>query len=164
MESNAEPLIDPALLRHLDGRGLDYCLVGSAALAVYGYLRSTDDLDLMTMDSSVIQPAFWAGFTGEIDCRAPDDDDPLGGMTRVETALGQVDLIVGRGPAMRFAVSTARVDSLLPCKVVTQVGLVLLKLEAGSPTDDSDIHQLVEHSASSDRSPGCPRSMRTRQR
>lgn len=136
-------LLEPLLLDWLLAKSTHFCLVGSAALAVYGYVRETDDVDLMTMESSVLRSSYWAGYPSPPRITLPDDDDPLGGVVWLNTNPA-CQIIVGRGSAMRFAVESAVNMPGIPCPVVSQVGLVLLKLEAGGPIDRSDIQGLVD--------------------
>lgn len=55
------------------------------------------------------------------------------------------DLILGRGAAARIALETAERSEAFPCPVASPCGLILLKLEAGSPQDAADILALLGH-------------------
>lgn len=43
----------------LNDAGVAHALIGAAALAAAGVARSTLDLDLLTLDARVLDPAFW---------------------------------------------------------------------------------------------------------
>jgi len=134
--------IDPALRERLDRAGVAWCVIGGCALAARGYARFTADVDLLTMDGRVLEAEFWEG--GESpELRIGDWEDPLRGVVRFH-GEADVDLIVGVGHAMRFAVKTAEVHPTVGLPVATPLALVLLKLEAGGPVDRSDIIGLVD--------------------
>ena len=130
----------------LDARGIAHALIGAAALAASGVARSTLDLDLLTLDSRVLEHDLWTTLREagvEVDIRIGDVDDPLAGVVRISSA-GQrpVDIILGRHSWQRRAVDRAR---RLPtgAKVVRPSDLVLLKLYAGGTQDLWDIRQLL---------------------
>jgi hypothetical protein len=134
--------IEPALRERLDRAGVAWCVIGGYALAARGYARFTVDIDLLTMDGRVLEPKFWEG--GELpELRKGDWEDPLRGVVRLH-GESDIDLIVGVGHAMRFAVKTAEMHPMLDLPVATSLALVLLKLEAGGPVDRSDIVGLVD--------------------
>lgn len=136
-------MIDGRLLGHLDGHSIPFCLIGATALAAHGFARFTADVDLLTLSPDVLRAEFWEGFEGgNVDIRRGEPGDPLRGLVRLEADPVQ-DLVVGQGYAARFASDTAGLVSGLPCKVASPLGLVLLKLEAGSPRDRLDILGLV---------------------
>ena len=131
----------------LDARGIAHALIGAAALAASGVARSTVDLDLLTLDSRVLEHDLWTTLREagvEVDIRIGDVDDPLAGVVRISsTGQRPVDIILGRHSWQRRAVGRAR---LLPngVKVVRPSDLVLLKLYAGGTQDLWDIRQLLE--------------------
>jgi len=131
----------------LDEAQVAHAVVGAAALAAAGVVRSSLDLDLLTLDERVLDHGLWGGLvaTGvEVEVRRGDRDDPLAGVARV-TAPGErpVDIIVGRYAWQQRAVTRARV---LPDgqRVVLARDLVLLKLYAGGTQDLWDIRRLLE--------------------
>ncbi len=134
-------LVDPSLAALLQGAGVEWCLIGAAALATHGYARTTDDIDLLTVDARVLSAAFWG--SAPVTIRCGDNDDPLLGSV-VWPAKPQHDVVVGKGHAAREALSTAPLNHRLGCKVATPLALVLLKLEAGGAQDLYDIVALVE--------------------
>ena len=135
-------LIPPELSRHLAERQIPYALIGAMALARHGAARYSADIDLMTMRPEVLAADFWVGFPDRPELRRGDLEDPLGGVVRW-SGPRPVDLIVGKGAAMAFAVQTAALDAPLGIPVVTPLALLLLKLEAGGPQDRYDILSLV---------------------
>jgi hypothetical protein len=145
-------VIDPEIIARLEARGIPFCLMGAGALAVRGFSRLSDDLDLLTLRDEVLDPAFWSG-VGSPEIRRGAFDDPLRGLERWSTYEPPLDLAVGRGHAARFAVETAETMPGLPCRVATPLALVLLKLEAGGAQDRYDIIGLVERRRAFDGAP-----------
>jgi len=132
--------------RVLDQAQVNHAMIGAAALAAAGVVRSTLDVDLLTLDTRVLDRGFWAGLAAEhveVEVRRGDIDDPLAGVVRA-TAAGErpVDLIVGRYAWQQRALDRAR---LLRSgqRVVLPRDLVLLKLYAGGSQDQWDIAQLL---------------------
>jgi len=138
-----------AVSAHLASRGVAHALVGAGALAVHGVSRSTFDLDLLAVDGSVLDAAFWSALAAQgaqVDVRPGAGDDPLRGVVRLaQPGMRPVDLIVGRAAWQSEAlarVSTTDVGgAAIP--VVTRADLALLKLFAGGPQDAWDLHQLL---------------------
>lgn len=130
----------------LDEAQVAHAVIGAAALAAAGVVRSSLDLDLLTLDHGVLETGFWSDLSEAgvaVDVRRGDMEDPLAGVVRV-TAAGErpVDLIVGRYAWQERAIARAR---LLPGgqRVVQPRDLVLLKLYAGGTQDLWDIRQLL---------------------
>ena len=141
---NIEPVV-----RTLGGLGASYALVGGHALAARGYPRSTVDIDLLTTDPSVLDPALWRALETEgatVDCRRGDDDDPLAGVVHIELADGtDVDVVVGRWKWETQLISRAEVlpfgSSDIPVPLTSD--LILLKLAAGGSLDLRDAAALL---------------------
>lgn len=130
----------------LDAAQVPHAVIGAAALAAAGVVRSSLDLDLLTLDDRVLDRAFWFDLSQsgvDVDVRRGDMEDPLAGVVRL-AADGErpVDLIVGRYPWQQRAVTRARVLSSGE-RVVLARDLVLLKLYAGGAQDLWDIRQLL---------------------
>ena len=132
-------MIAPAVQAALDAASVPYCLIGAHALAVHGAARYTADVDLLTTRGEVLERDFWpAPLRPQL--RRGDASDPLAGIARFDEPV--VDVIVGRGRVMAQAVADAVFVDIVGCRVVTAVGLALLKLEAGGVQDLSDIELL----------------------
>jgi hypothetical protein len=100
-------VIDAAVLDRL--REVPFCLIGASALAVHGLARFSADVDLLTMDPTVLSDHFWAGLPDPPEIRSGDLEDPLRGVVRWR-GEPPLDPIVGRGlgrdtriPARLFA-------------------------------------------------------------
>jgi len=126
---------------------IPFALIGAAALAARGVSRSTHDLDLLTTDRRVLDPALWRRLTGvDTEVRRGDASDPLEGVVRLASqGEPDVDLIVGRArwqTAIVGRAETVRVGDIdLP--VARAADLILLKLFAGGTQDRWDIEQLL---------------------
>lgn len=134
----------------LNAAEIRFALIGASAMAAHGVGRSTLDQDLLAVDSSCLQPAFWkdlqaAGVTVEI--RKGDAFDPLAGVVRCERAGERpVDLVVGKFAWQRSVIQRARSvrgaeDEPIP--VARAADIILLKLYAGGPQDAWDIEQIL---------------------
>jgi predicted nucleotidyltransferase len=135
-----------AVCARLDAASVPYALIGATALGIHGVARSTLDLDLLAMDSRVLDPAFWGDLARYAGVRRGDADDPLLGAVRfLSSDAYPVDLVVGRFPwqsgildrAERLPVGERRVP------VCGAADLILLKLFAGGAQDRWDIQQLL---------------------
>ena len=64
--------------RILESLGARYALIGAHAMAARGYPRSTVDVDFLTADHRVLDPAVWTEITrsgGTVESRRGDHDD-----------------------------------------------------------------------------------------
>lgn len=137
------------VLRLLGRARVPHALIGAAALAVRGVSRSTADVDLLCVDTSVLQRETWADFEARgllLRLLKGDSDDPLAGSVRLGEGSEIIDVVVGRDAWQREIIETAEVLSLgeLSMPVARAAGLVLLKLHAGGPKDAWDIRALLE--------------------
>lgn len=138
-------LFDEVCVR-LDEARVRYAMIGAAAMGLQGAPRSTQDLDLLTLDARVLDAAFWKDVAGAAVVRRGDAEDPLAGVVRLESAGAYpVDLVVGRFEWQRRILDRAE---RLPVgrgkiPVVGAGDLVLLKLFAGGSQDAWDIEQLL---------------------
>jgi hypothetical protein len=130
----------------LDAAGVAHALIGATALAAAGVVRSTLDLDLLTVDRRVLQQPFWDALRSagaDVDVRRGDADDPLAGVVRASMPGERpVDLIVGRHAWQGRAVERARTLAS-GLRVVLPRDVVLLKLYAGGTQDLWDVRQLL---------------------
>ena len=136
----------------LNDAGVAHALIGAAALAAAGVARSTLDLDLLTLDARVLDPAFWGGLRqagAQVDVRRGDTDDPLAGVIRATQAIDRpVDVIVGRHAWQQRAIDRAQTLSS-GLRVALPRDIILLKLFAGGTQDKWDIRQLLDAGDSS---------------
>ena len=126
-----------------------HAMIGATAMAALGASRSTQDLDILTTDRTVLRSSFWTRLgssCAKVDIRTGDIQDPLVGVVRI-TREGDrpVDIIVGEAPWQDRVLSDASIRRVADVEVpvVDEVGLILLKLYAGGPQDRWDIEQLL---------------------
>jgi hypothetical protein len=131
----------------LDERAIPHALIGAAALAAAGIARSTYDVDLFTGDARVLLDETWQGLAEaslSFEIRRGDDEDPLGGVVRLEQ-IGQrpVDVILAKhGWQTRIVERVQRSPGGAP-PIVRPPDLMLLKLYAGGTQDLWDIRELL---------------------
>jgi hypothetical protein len=132
----------------LDRLGVTYVLAGGMAVVARGYVRFTLDLDLLTTDVRVLQPAVWdelraAGIP--IDVRKGEFDDPLAGVVRIGSKPETIDVVVGRWKWEQRVIERAEVLEVegRAIRVPLTSDLILLKLAAGGPIDQQDIVRLI---------------------
>lgn len=138
------PLLD-AVCAHLDSQGIAHCLIGAMAMSARGYPRASLDIDLMVTDDRVLGSPFWTGLqVGAPDIRPGDSFDPLAGVVTVEqTGALPIDVVVF-GPLGWQHEVLIRAQPVATLPPVPELGdLVLLKLFAGGPRDQADIHGLI---------------------
>jgi hypothetical protein len=84
----------------LEERGARPALIGAMALAVHGIGRSTQDVDVLVLDRSVLGADVWKGLSASgaaVEIRRGDGDDPLAGVVRLSRpGEAAVDVIVGK--------------------------------------------------------------------
>ena len=134
-------MVDGRVIARLDAARVSFCLIGDRARAVRGCAPRSADVELLTLDESVLRPLFWDDAPGpRIDLGGPDDPW-MGRLFWDGTPVRR--LIVGRDHAMIFAADTAKPNEELGCRVATPLGLVLLALEEGGARSVSDVLELV---------------------
>ena len=133
----------------LEARNSPFAIIGAAALAIRGVARTTFDIDLLSTDRSVLDPAVWADVEGggaRVDVRKGDSDDPLAGVVRFDAEEARpIDLVVGKHRWQQAIVERAPLEDVFVARMrVAEVpDLILLKLDAGGTQDVWDIHQLL---------------------
>ena len=133
----------------LTAAGCEHALIGAGALAARGVVRSTFDLDLLTVSAVALEPATWSTLGAEgpiIEVRVGDGEDPLAGVIRIEAAGERaVDVVVGKAPWQARIIARAEaLDVLgLRLRVAGAADLILLKLYAGGTRDRWDIEELL---------------------
>ena len=139
-----------AVVEHLRASGVPFAVIGAAAMSTRGFPRQTLDLDILTTDRSVLDEEFWGPFSGSVDVRRGDADDPLLGVIRFRDP--EIDVIVGRHRWQSDAVSRAEEMTIgeqrIP--VVTLGDLMLLKLDAGGYRDAADVKMMLSAASEAD--------------
>ena len=133
-------------------RAVPHALIGAAAMAARGVIRSTDDLDLLVTDAAVLRPGFWDELAGQgfaVEARVGDDTDPLAGVVRLTRPPARaLDVVVGRKAWQAELIARAEPRRLGTVEVplVSSADLILLKLYAGGGQDLRDVQSLLDAS------------------
>lgn len=138
----------------LAAHGARCAVIGAVALAVRGYPRATEDLDLATVVRSLGELSALAdalrqrGY--EVHLALPDAEDPLGGVITVIAPDADPVQVVNyfnpwNGWALvgKEAIESAEPDALPPLAVVDVPHLVALKLYAGGRKSSLDVLELL---------------------
>lgn len=139
-----------AVLSLLKAQGVPHALIGGWAVITWGFLRASDDFDLLIdlppSKRKELLAALADGY--EADWIEGGQDDPIPGMLRAKprgTGL-QVDMIQARNATDRAAISAAidiAVEGMV-IPVVPPAELIAMKLEAGGGQDYEDAKRLIE--------------------
>jgi hypothetical protein len=142
-----------ALIAALKAANLPFAVCGGLAMAIHGYPRATQDIDLLVREENlqnVLAAAKSAGFwipSGRMPFR-PKTPEAME-IYRVSKAAGSVliplDLMIVT-PFLEDVWNT-RVEGMLNdvrCEVVSREGLIKMKSVAGRKQDLSDIEKLSE--------------------
>jgi len=132
----------------LDRLGVTYALIGGMAVVARGYARFTLDLDLLTTDKRVLQPALWVELSDSgvtVDVRKGDSDDPLAGVVRIGSKPEVIDIVVGKWKWEQRVIDRAEVLEFegRSLRVPLASDLILLKLSAGGSIDQQDVVRLL---------------------
>jgi len=136
-----------AILRKM---GLPHALIGGWAVVAWGFLRASDDLDLMVelpvSRRRELLDALSKNY--EAEWREGGQDDPIPGLIRaLPKAAGAfpVDLLVVRGRNDRAAISRAVIIEAegMSIPIVRPEDLIAMKLEAGGGQDYEDARRLL---------------------
>jgi hypothetical protein len=139
-----------AVAEALRRRAVPHALIGAAAMAARGVIRSTDDLDLLVTDTVVLRPGFWAELTGQgfaVEARVGDDEDPLAGVVRLTRPPARaLDVVVGRKAWQAELITRAEPIQLgtVTVPLASPADLILLKLYAGGGQDLRDVQSLLD--------------------
>ena len=150
------------------GLGIETAVIGAYALAVYGYVRATTDLDLATVASlDQLQRLAEALRDEGLQTRLslPDDLDVLGGVLRVWIRIDEdgdpfepIEVInffnphrPRRAPAADAVSRAIGIAERPALRYVQLDDLIALKLDAGSRADLADVVELLKRNASADR-------------
>ena len=143
-----------------DSRRIRTAHIGAAALAVHGYTRGTQNLDVaiaVAPDSTLrefAQALERAGIANRL--QLPDEVDPLGGVIRIWTAEDEdgrgttvvevvnffKPLCPTRNPGAQTLFNAASIEGT-PLRCASLQDLVALKLYAGGRADHADVVQLI---------------------
>jgi hypothetical protein len=151
--------------RILDGLGVPNALIGAAALAVHGYPRATEDIDLAVATDpfstlSEAQRRIAAELHVDTKLVTPDSEDSLGGVLTVTgEGFDPIQVVNFHNPlgdhpnpgddAIRTATPGLVAGTTL--RVVDLPHLVALKLYAGGYKSRLDILELLERNAAAPR-------------
>lgn len=142
----AEILDIAAVLR---AEHLSHALIGGWAVITWGYLRTSDDFDLM-VDLPAGKPSRLLKALSErwdAEWIKGDLDDPIQSLIRAKPKIGglPIDLLAGRGQADRQALARAIQVPIegVPIPVVAPEDLIAMKLEAGGGQDYEDARRLL---------------------
>ncbi|HTQ81462.1 MAG TPA: hypothetical protein VMM92_15795 [Thermoanaerobaculia bacterium] len=137
------------VLAALDQAEVRYALIGAMAMATYGVSRSTQDLDLFTVDSAVFAESLWTPLRDagcSVSILKGDSEDPLAGVVRSSRSGERpIDLVVGKFRWQRQALERSAPGRLGDVKIpiLRAADLILLKIYAGGPQDAWDIQQML---------------------
>ncbi len=133
-------MVDRRLIARLDAARVSFCLIGDRAREVHGCPPRGGDVELLTVDESVLRALLWQ------DAPRPridlGDGDPWMGRLHWDFTPAH-HLLVGRDHAAIFAVDTAKPNADLGCRVATPLGLLLLALEEDGSRSTTDVLELV---------------------
>lgn len=137
------------VVRHLDAHDVRYAMIGATALSLRGVVRSTVDVDLLTVERAVLREQFWASLatSSAVDVRPGDFDDPLAGLVWIKrSGDAPIDVVVSKH---KFAVGIIDRAVVLPvndgaARVAQLADIVLMKLFAGGGQDAWDIGEALK--------------------
>lgn len=132
----------------LERAGIQFALIGAAAVSLRGHPRFTQDTDFFTTDNRVLDPSTWEELQRKgttVGIRKGDFDDPLAGVVRVGSIPDQVDVVLGKWKWEQGIISRAeRLNAFGGSVLVpTRSDLILLKLAAGGYKDLVDAAALL---------------------
>jgi hypothetical protein len=145
----------------LAARGAKSAVIGAIAVAIHGYPRSTQDIDLATATTLTVLRQVASDLQARgcvVRLGEPDDDDPLGGvLTAVRGDADPVQVVnyanpfrPGSGALAAEAVESA-VQKLGSLYVVDLPHLIALKLYAGGAKSKLDVVELLASNPAADR-------------
>lgn len=141
----------------LEQRGVRCALIGAGALAVHGYARATEDLDVgVVVEPFATPPTLRSELMRALHCEAdlalPDHADPLGGvLTLISDAFDPIQIVnfhnplsAAENPGADAVASASALPELAPLCVVDLPHLIALKLYAGGRKSELDVLELLE--------------------
>jgi predicted nucleotidyltransferase len=139
----------PAVTAVLQSEGIAHALIGGWAVITWGFLRASDDFDLLIdlprSGRGRLLKALASGW--EAEWIEGGEDDPIPGLIRAKPREGglPIDLLPARSAADREALSRALEVSVegTSVMVVAPEDLLAMKLEAGGGQDFEDARRLL---------------------
>ena len=130
---------------------LPHVLIGGWAVIAWGYLRASEDIDLMVDLPSSQRSELLAALAEDYkpEWHAGGQDDPIPGMIRAQPRSAgdfPVDLILPRGRVDRAAISRAVSITAegITIPIARPEDLIAMKLEAGGGQDYEDAQRLLD--------------------
>lgn len=138
----------------LESLGVPHGLIGGWAVIAWGRVRATRDIDWLAAIPVAAKPAAMKALAqlGKVDWRDPGEDDPLGGVIRVEPENSEspvIDILLTNGAADRAALSRCVTFTLGKASVPTvrPEDIIAMKLQAGGGVDFEDARALLQMQA-----------------
>ncbi len=130
---------------------LPHALIGGWAVIAWGYLRASEDIDLMVDLPASQRRELLAALAEDYEPQWRDggQDDPIPSMIRAQPRSAghfPVDIILPRGRVDRAAISRAVSITAegIAIPIVRPEDLIAMKLEAGGGQDDEDAQRLLD--------------------
>ncbi len=129
---------------------IDYAIIGGYAVAAWGDVRATRDIDFLcsVKDLDRLKAALKAAAFG-FEHRKGDFDDPISDVIRIaggsEEAPYEIDILAGikgASPGLMARSRTVRIENL-ELKIAGPEDMIVLKLLGGSPLDIEDARGIL---------------------
>jgi predicted nucleotidyltransferase len=145
------PRDDGAILAHLNAAGIDYVVIGGWAVIAHGYVRATQDVDVLVADTVAVRRQVTAALAAleatrlngtvlTADLAMPDQG------WQVNTRLGRVDVLLEGPPPLDLASVQAGAEQRAidgtPVLISGLAHLVAFKRLANRTTDRADLEEL----------------------
>lgn len=137
-----------ALVVTLNERGVHYAIIGGLAIIQHTRVRTTDDIDALLRVPDVALPGLFEalrerGFSVDVQKNIAEFRD--GGFTSVRFEDVMVDLLRPVIPAYEHVLERATIMDILGhrVRVSSAEGLIVIKLIAMRPQDESDVLDLL---------------------
>jgi hypothetical protein len=137
-----------ALIATLNQRRIRYAIIGGLATIQHTRVRTTDDIDALLAIAQIEMPGFFealrdCGFTVDLSTNIRELRED--GLTAIRFADVIVDLMRPMLPVYAHVLDRAIESQILgqPARVSSAEGLIVMKLIAMRPQDESDIQDLL---------------------
>ncbi len=138
------------LVRLLEMNHISYAIIGSYAVAAWGEVRATRDVDFLcgVQDFANLKSALQAGGYS-FEHRTGDSDDPISEVIRIDVgsahSLYEIDVLAGIRGAPSGVLQRSRTVQLenINLKVAGPEDMIILKLLGGSPLDIEDARGIL---------------------